>query len=108
MTDIATIPDAQQPLSNEMLEHLRAASSWDVVQRPMGKGTFPARIATARRSLKQLEHDLALLPQAPATPSTNSAALLEIRANARMMRSAVSGLVNQLHVIARLPRVVSR
>ena len=106
MTDTATISDTQQPLSNEMLELLRAASSWDVIPRPTGKGTFPARIATARRALKQLEHDLALLPQTPSSPSSNSAALLELRANARMMRAAVSGLVNQLHVISRLPRVL--
>src|ERR1700723_4585032 len=106
MTDTATISDTQQPLSNETLELLRAASSWDVVPRPTGKGTFPARIATARRALKQLEHDFALLPQAPSSPSSNSAALLELRANARMMRAAGSGLVNQLHVISRLPRVM--
>ena len=106
MTDTATIPEAQHPLSDEMLEHLRTAASWDVVQRPVGKGTFPARLETARLLLKQLERDLTLLPPANASPSSNDSALLELRANARMMRSAVSGLADQPHIIARLPRVV--
>ena len=92
MIDTATIPETQQSLPGEMFEHLRAVATWDLVQRPTGPGTFPARVLAARRTLKQLEHDLSLLPAAPASNSGNTAALLELRANARMMRSAANAL----------------
>ena len=59
MTDTATIPETHQPLAGDMLEHLRAADSWEVIQRPTSAGTFPARVLAARRALKALEHDLA-------------------------------------------------
>ena len=106
MTDTATIPETQQPLTGEMLEHLRAVAAWDLVQRPASRGTFPARVVAARKAHKQLEHDLSLLPAAPGSSSGNTAALLELRANARLMRSAVNGMSDQLRVIAQLPRVI--
>jgi hypothetical protein len=106
MIDTATIPETQQSLPGEMLEQLRAVATWDLVQRPTSPGTFPARVLASRRALKQLEHDLSLLPAAPASNSGNTAALLELRANARMMRSAANALSGQPRVIARLPRVV--
>jgi hypothetical protein len=106
MTDSVTIPEIQQPLTGEMLEHLRAAASWDVVHRPTSTGSFPARVLTARVTLKQLEQDLSLLPSAPASPAGNSSALLELRANVRLMRSAAKAVSDRPRVIARLPRVV--
>jgi cyclic beta-1,2-glucan synthetase len=106
MTDTATIPEPQPPLTGEMLEQLRAVASWDVVHRPAGAGTFSARVLAARRALKQLEHDLALLPAKPASPAGNSSALFELRTNIRLLRSAVKPLSEQIREIARLPRVV--
>ena len=106
MNDSETIPGSQPPLTREMIEHLRATASWDVVHRAVGSGTFPARIYTVRRSLKHLERDLALLPPATAAPAGNSAALLELRANIRLLRSAVNPLPDQIREITKLPRVV--
>jgi cyclic beta-1,2-glucan synthetase len=106
MPDTEAIPETQQPLSDEMLEHLRAASSWDVIQRPNTAGTFPARVLAARRALKMLERDLALVRTAPGQVSDSSAALLELRANARMLRSAVRVLADRSRIVAQLPRVV--
>jgi cyclic beta-1,2-glucan synthetase len=106
MTDTAAIPQPQPPLTGEMLEHLRATASWDVVHRPTGASTFPTRVLAARRALKRLEHDLVLLPAAPVAPAGNSSALLELRANIRLLRSAVNPLSDQIREIAQLPRIV--
>jgi cyclic beta-1,2-glucan synthetase len=106
MTDTATIPPPQPPLTGEMLEHLRAIASWDVMHRPAGPSTFPERIRAARQALKQLEHDVSLLPATPTAPAGNSAALLELRANLRLLRSAVSAVSDQRREIVRLPRIM--
>jgi len=106
MTDTAAIPESQPPLTGEMIERLRVTASWEVVHRPAGAGTFPARILAVRRSLKRLEQDLSLLSAAPTPPTGNSSALLELRANIRLLRSAVNPLSDQTREIAQLPRVV--
>jgi len=106
MTDSATMPPPPTPLTSEMLDHLRAAASWDVMHRPIGASTFPTRVITAQRALRQLESDLALLPQSPTQRTGNSAALLELRGNIRLLRGAVNGLSKQHREISRLPRVV--
>jgi cyclic beta-1,2-glucan synthetase len=106
MTDTATIPEAQPPLTGEMIEHLRATASWDVVHRPAGASAFKARILAARVALKQLEHDVSKLPAAPSASTANSPALLELRANIRLLRSAVNPLSEQARQIDQLPRVV--
>jgi hypothetical protein len=106
MNDSETIPGSEPPLTGEMIEHLRATASWDVVLRPVGASAFPARILTAQRDLKQLEQDLSLLPPASAAPPGNTAALLELRANMRLLRSAAKPLSDQIRELAQLPRVV--
>jgi hypothetical protein len=106
MTDPATIPETQQPLSREALEQVRAAASWNVVHRPTTPSTFPGRVLAARRILKALERDLALLPVAPAQPGDANSALLELRANARLMRAAVRAVFDRPRLLARLPRVI--
>jgi hypothetical protein len=106
MNDSETIPGSQPPLTGEMIENLRATASWDVVHRPVGSGTFPARILSVRRSLKRLEQDLSLLPATPAASPGTSSALLELRANIRLLRSAINPLSDQIREITQLPRVV--
>jgi cyclic beta-1,2-glucan synthetase len=106
MTDTATIPETHQPLAGDMLEHLRAADSWEVIQRPASAGTFPARVLAARRALKALERDLARVRTSPGHGGDSSAALLELRANSRLLRSAVRAVTDKPKIVARLPRVV--
>ena len=106
MNDQPAIPESQPTLTAEMTEHLRAIASWDVMHRPSGPTTFPARVLAARKTLKQLEHDLALLPPSTHSPAGSSSALLELRANARLLRSAANGVSNRNREISRLPRVV--
>ena len=106
MTDTTTVPETLQLLTNEMLELLRAAASWDVIQRPKAAGTFPARVLAVRRALKLLERDLALVRTVPGQAADSSAALLELRANARLLRSAVRVVADRARIVAQLPRVV--
>ncbi len=106
MTDTATIPENHQPLNDEMLVHVRAAASWDVIQRPTTEGTFPARVQAARQTLRQLERDLALVQAVPGSVGDSDSALLDLRANSRMLRSAVRGIADRPRIVSRLPRVV--
>ena len=110
MTDTATIPQTPQPLDGDVLERLRkganSAASWDVVHRPEATSTFPVRVSAARKALKQLEAELAKLPAAPATEGARDQALLNVRSNLRLLRSAVSGVSGHRREVARLPRII--
>ncbi len=115
MNKTAPILDPQQPLAGHLLEHLRdaarAAASWNIVHRPSTAGTFPARVRAARSALKRLETNLAALPIPDAAavdthPASQSSALIEIRENLRLLRSAMNGLSDSSRVVAQLPRIV--
>ena len=111
MTDTATFPQMPQPLEGELLERLRKgaqnAASWDVVHRPGAASTFPARVAAARAALKRLQAELARLSAVPTGEGASTAALLELRANARLLRSAIAGVSGHGREMARLPRIIS-
>ena len=106
MIDAPTVPETVQPLNDELLESVRIATSWDIVHRPATQGTFPARVHHTQRALKALEQDLALLRPSSGAAGNSNSALLELRANARLLRAAVRGVSDQPRVIARLPRVM--
>src|SRR5580658_539738 len=100
MSEAAQIvdPEPLQPLPvDNALEGIRAiareSETWEVQHRPDNKGTFAARVEARRDALKQLEADLARLPisvSAATTPIPFHAELLDLRANPRMLRTAVS------------------
>jgi cyclic beta-1,2-glucan synthetase len=106
MTDTAVFSHTQPPPSGEAADVFRAVASWTIVHRPENAGTFPPRVLAVRRAVKQLEHDLALLPVKSELSSSNDSALLELRANLRMLRAASTAVVDPNGEIARLPRVV--
>jgi hypothetical protein len=106
MIEAPIIPETAQPLSPALLECVRAAVSWDIVYRPAKTGTFPARVRAASHTLKALERDLAPLHNSSASSENTNSALLELRANARLLRAAVRGVSDKPQAIARLPRVV--
>jgi cyclic beta-1,2-glucan synthetase len=106
MIDTSTIPETGQPLSDALHECVVAAASWDVVLRPATPGTFPARVRAARRALKALELDLASMQPSSAAAGNSNPALLELRANARLLRAAVRAVSDRPQVVARLPRIV--
>jgi cyclic beta-1,2-glucan synthetase len=104
--DAPSIPETGQPLCGALLECVRAAATWDVVHRPATTGTFPARVRGAQRALKALESDLSFLQTSSASAPNSNSALLELRANARLLRAAVRAVSDKPQAIARLPRVV--
>lgn len=105
MIDTPSISKTPQ-LTPELLECVRAAASWDVVHRPVTSSSFPERALTAQRSLKRLERDLAQLPVSSEAAVNAGPALLELRANIRLLRSAIRSVSDKPRVVARLPRVV--
>jgi hypothetical protein len=105
MTQTATILGTQQSLSAEAQEALRAAATWEVVDRPLTPGTFPARVRAARLALKQLLRNLALRGGTQMAENSNPA-LLELQASVRLLRSAMGGIFQQLKTVATLPRIL--
>jgi hypothetical protein len=88
----------------------REAETWEVQHRPDNKGAFPARFEARRNDLKQLEAELSRLPISPSAapqPIPFHSELLDLRANPRMLRTAVSAVSDRPSLVARLPRVVS-
>jgi hypothetical protein len=106
MIDTHTIPEASQSLSGALLECVAAARSWEVVPRPAAPGTFPARVRAAERALKNLQRELGSMRSSSRPAGDSSSALLELRANARMLRAAVRAVSDRPRVVAGLPRVL--
>ncbi|HWG20641.1 MAG TPA: glucoamylase family protein [Terracidiphilus sp.] len=110
MTDTVTIFDPHHSLSAEAREELMkaaaAASSWDVEVRPARPGTFHKRMAAARVSIQRLEKKLAGLPDSAAESERPIVGLLDLRANPRILRSAVTGVAPQPRERDELPRVL--
>ncbi|MFZ0304735.1 MAG: glucoamylase family protein [Terracidiphilus sp.] len=106
MIDTPAIPETGQPLSGALLECVAAAASWDVIHRPAAPSAFPARVRAAHRTLKSLEFELASVRSSPKPGPNSNSALLELRANARMLRAAVRAVSDRPRVVAQLPRVV--
>ena len=106
MIETPAIPETAQSLSGALLECVRTAASWDVVHRPPSTGTFPDRVRAARNSLKALETHLARLGTSSASAGSSNSALLDLRANARLLRAALRGVTGDTQKIGRLPRVI--
>jgi hypothetical protein len=114
MSDPVKLPEPVSVPVDHTLERVvagaRETEKWDVLHRPANKGTFLVRVETRRNALKQLEAQLAQLPvslsQSPyAIPFHPE--LLEVRANPRLLRTAVSSVADRPSLVARLPRIVS-
>jgi len=110
MTDNVTILDPQHSLSQEaregVLKAVAAAASWDVAVHPTKPSTFQKRVAAARASIQRMEKQLAELPNSPAESDRRIIGLLDLRANPRVLRSAVVGVDPKPRDRDFLPRVV--
>ena len=115
MNNTAPIVDSQQSLDSQALEQVRDAArdaaSWDVHQRPETPGNFSSRARAVQTALKLLETDLASSPgtdktstDAPQAPFNS--ALLELRENFRLLRSALTAVSENLRAVSELPRVI--
>lgn len=96
MSDTATLLDYQGSISAEVRAELsvaaRSAASWDVELMPTSFGAFPKRVQSAREHLRVLEKQLGALPSANPENDPRLTALLDLRANPRMLRSALVGV----------------
>jgi hypothetical protein len=110
MTDTVTILDPQYSLSSEVRERLMkaaaAAAKWDIALRPIKPGTFQRRVAAARGTIHRLEARLAELPDSAADADRRIIGLLDLRANPRTLRSAVTGVEPKPRERDALPRVI--
>ena len=115
MIDTATIPNPQEPLAGDVLEHLcqaaHAAASWNVVHRPASVSTFSKRVGAARNALKQIEKELASprfaeTATGEAHPAPRNSALADLRENYRLLRSAIHDVADGPRVVAKLPRIL--
>src|SRR5579863_9480015 len=113
MTHSSYLRDLQEPLTGDVEEQLRntarSALSWNVMERPATPSTFPRRLAAAREAVKSLNRDIAQLPREHDSvelnpESSRAAALLELRENPRLLRSAVNAVSHDPRVVAPLPR----
>ena len=115
MTNTATIPNFQKPLTCCVLEQIHlaasAAASWNVVHKPTSHGSFPTRVHAAQNTLKLLEKKLAsprvaVAAAGEAPQAAHNSSLLELRENYRLLRSAINGVVDSLRGVVQLPRIV--
>jgi len=115
MTNSFFIVESGQGPTHEQMERLRnaanAAASWAVAPRPSGTCVFIGRVRSVRKALMLLERFLAKPPAAYAGNDPRlapcRAAMKEIRANIRLLRSAVKVLWERPQDLARLPRIVA-
>lgn len=108
MTEIANKldPESLTPAQRDrLLEAAQASAQWDVVIRPMGVGTFARRIQAARQRLRGLERELASLPETTPAAGSRDEALMELRANPRVLRSAANAVSTKPNKREILPRV---
>jgi len=105
-----SILDPENAISGDVREELARATSeaqsWDVATRPSTRGTFHERITATKRAILHLEQQLGALPASPADAGADMTALLDLRANPRVLRAAVSGVSNRPKPIQELPRVI--
>jgi cyclic beta-1,2-glucan synthetase len=99
------INDGLEPVRNAA----REAERWEVLHRPENRGMFPLRVEARREALKKLEGELAQLPVSPSSTEKKipfHTELLDLRANPRLLRTAVSAVSDRPRLVAGLPRVV--
>lgn len=106
MTENATMVDQDlltPAQSDHLLEAAHGAAKWDVIIRPAGPGIYHLHVQAVRRRLRTLEGSLAALPET--AEDARIAALLELRANIRLLRGAARGVSEKPSKREVLPRV---
>ncbi len=103
--------EAYEPEAGMRLkEAAMAAAAWEVIPRPSMRFSFMARVRAARRSLVELERELARHPVPEVTDDAAQTAyrgaLLELGASHRLLRSALGSVADRPRAIACLPRVM--
>lgn len=109
MTDTAMIHDSlrtPQGLSDELTASAAKAGNWDVAYRPTSAGNFHLRVAATKQAMLRLESELAALPGNVSNPTDRMIGLMDLRANPRLLRTAVVAGEVKAHDMLKLPRVM--
>ena len=110
MTDSATIIDPLHRHNDDLSEELSVAAgkarSWDVAYRPAHAGSFHQRVLARRRELLKLEGELASLPAPSPNLEPRMIGLRDLRANPRLLRSAITAATIKPADMLKLPRVL--
>jgi cyclic beta-1,2-glucan synthetase len=110
MNNAAAMLDPYRSPDEDIFEELaaaaRQAASWEVAYRAANTGAFPQRILARRRDLLKIERELAALHVTAATNDARSSAFLDIRANARLLRSGITATTLKPQEMSKLPRLI--
>jgi hypothetical protein len=120
MTDSASVLDSKPQLDAQQADALRKAArtalSWDVEHRPDSTGNFASVIDALRKDARTVESRMAKFTveslqqqgQAEASSSVSrTAALLELKENGRLARTAIMTVASLSKDVAELPRVIN-
>jgi cyclic beta-1,2-glucan synthetase len=114
MSEVVLNQDSQGAIDQETLERLRSAAdavaAWEVVSKPSARSEFARRMRAAQEELKQVEMNLnwnsrSEMPSDPVHIARRSA-MLELAANRRMFRAAITAASDKPKQIAQLPRLL--
>ncbi len=114
MSETVLNQDSESAIDQQTLQRLRsaadAAAAWEVIPRPPARSEFPVRVRAAHEALKQVEMSLDWnsLSDVPSDPVqiAHRSAMLELAANRRMFRAAITAAGDKPRQIARLPRLL--
>ena len=110
MNDTATMLDPYRApdggISEELSTAARKAATWEVNFRPSKPGSFRQRLLARRSELLKLEAEVASLPHASSSDDSRMMALRDLRANPRLLRSAITAATIKPRDMEKLPRVI--
>ena len=110
MNNVATMVDPYPSPHRDIFEELagaaRSAASWEVAVRPVGAGRFSVRLLARRNDLLKIEREISGLSLNTADAEARTRALIDMRANARLLRSGITAASIKPHDMEKLPRLV--
>ena len=110
MKNAATMLDSQGSPHGDTLEEIaaaaRSAMSWEVAFRPANAGAFAGRVLARRNDLLKIERALAALPLGSADADARTRVLIDVRANARLLRSGITAATIKPQDVEKLPRII--
>src|SRR4051794_24499443 len=108
MNNAATMLDpfrSHGDIFEELAAAARKAATWEVGFRPANAGAFPARVVARRNELVKLEGELAALHLDSAGSDARTSAFLDMRANARLLRTGIVAATLKPQDLLKLPRI---
>src|SRR4051794_37197727 len=91
----------------ELAAAARKAAAWEVAFRPTGAGAFPARVLARRNELVKLERELTALHLPSADADARTSAFVDMRSNARLLRTGITAVSMKPQEMLKLPRVLN-